>query len=49
MKRWIWLMCLVLACFTQRAAAQWTVIVPSNLVPYIESAVQCSPPASRRM
>ena len=42
MKRWIWLMCLVLACFTQRAAAQWTVIDPSNLVQNIKSAVQSS-------
>ena len=46
MKRWIWLMCLVLACFTQRAAAQWTVIDPSNLVQNIKSAVQSSTPAS---
>ena len=46
MKRWIWLMCLVLACFTQRAAAQWTVIDPSNLVQNIKSAVQSSTTAS---
>lgn len=46
MKRWIWLMCLVLACFTQRAAAQWTVINPSNLVQNIKSAVQSSTTAS---
>ena len=46
MKRWIWLMCLVLACFTQRAAAQWTVIDPSNLVQSIKSAVQSSTTAS---
>ena len=43
MKRW---MCLVLACFTQRAAAQWTVIDPSNLVQNIKSAVQSSTTAS---
>lgn len=46
MKRWIWLMCLVLACLTQRAAAQWTVIDPSNLVQNIKSAVQSSTTAS---
>ena len=46
MKRWIWLMCLVLAGFTQRAAAQWTVIDPSNLVQNIKSAVQSSTTAS---
>ena len=46
MKRWIWLMCLVLACFTQRAAAQWKVIDPSNLVQNIKSAVQSSTTAS---
>ena len=46
MKRWIWLMCLVLACFTQRAAAQWTVIDQSNLVQNIKSAVQSSTTAS---
>lgn len=46
MKRWIWLMCLVLACFTQQAAAQWTVIDPSNLVQNIKSAVQSSTTAS---
>ena len=46
MKRWIWLMCLVLTCFTQRAAAQWTVIDPSNLVQNIKSAVQSSTTAS---
>ena len=46
MKRWIWLMCLVLACFTHRAAAQWTVIDPSNLVQNIKSAVQSSTTAS---
>ena len=46
MKRWIWLMCLVLACFTQRAAAQWTVIDPSNLVQNIKSAVQSYTTAS---
>lgn len=46
MIRWIWLMCLVLACFTQRAAAQWTVIDPSNLVQNIKSAVQSSTTAS---
>ena len=46
MKRWIWLMCLVLACFTQRAAAQWTVIDPSNLVQNIKSAVQSSTTAT---
>ena len=46
MKRWIWLICLVLACFTQRAAAQWTVIDPSNLVQNIKSAVQSSTTAS---
>ena len=46
MKRWIWLMCLVLACFTQRAAAQWTVIDSSNLVQNIKSAVQSSTTAS---
>ena len=46
MKRWIWIMCLVLACFTQRAAAQWTVIDPSNLVQNIKSAVQSSTTAS---
>ena len=46
MKRWIWLMCLVLACFTQRAAAQWTVIDPSNLVQNIKSAVQSSTTAN---
>ena len=46
MKRWIWLMCLVLDCFTQRAAAQWTVIDPSNLVQNIKSAVQSSTTAS---
>ena len=46
MKRWIWLMCLVLACSTQRAAAQWTVIDPSNLVQNIKSAVQSSTTAS---
>ena len=46
MKRWIWLMCLVLACYTQRAAAQWTVIDPSNLVQNIKSAVQSSTTAS---
>ena len=39
-------MCLVLACFTQRAAAQWTVIDPSNLVQNIKSAVQSSTTAS---
>ena len=39
-------MCLVLACFTQRAAAQWTVIAPSNLVQNIKSAVQSSTTAS---
>ena len=39
-------MCLVLACFTQRAAAQWTVIDPSNLVQNIKSAVQSSTRAS---
>ena len=39
-------MCLVLACFTQRAAAQWTVIDPSNLVQHIKSAVQSSTTAS---
>ena len=46
MKRWIWLMCLVLACFTQRAAAQCTVIDPSNRVQNIKSAVQSSTTAS---
>ena len=39
-------MCLVLACFTQRAEAQWTVIDPSNLVQNIKSAVQSSTTAS---
>ena len=39
-------MCLVLACLTQRAAAQWTVIDPSNLVQNIKSAVQSSTTAS---
>ena len=39
-------MCLVPACFTQRAAAQWTVIDPSNLVQNIKSAVQSSTTAS---
>ena len=39
-------MCLVLACFTQRAAAQWTVIDPSHLVQNIKSAVQSSTTAS---
>ena len=39
-------MCLVLACFTQRAAAQWTVIDPYNLVQNIKSAVQRSTTAS---
>ena len=39
-------MCLVLACFTQRAAAQWTVIDPSNLVQNIKSVVQSSTTAS---
>ena len=39
-------MCLFLACFTQRAAAQWTVIDPSNLVQNIKSAVQSSTTAS---
>lgn len=39
-------MCLVLACFTQRAAAQWTVIDPSNLVQNIKSAMQSSTTAS---
>lgn len=39
-------MCLVLACVTQRAAAQWTVIDPSNLVQNIKSAVQSSTTAS---
>ena len=39
-------MCLVLACFTQRAAAQWTVIDPSDLVQNIKSAVQSSTTAS---
>lgn len=39
-------MCLVLACFTQQAAAQWTVIDPSNLVQNIKSAVQSSTTAS---
>lgn len=39
-------MCLVLACFTRRAAAQWTVIDPSNLVQNIKSAVQSSTTAS---
>ena len=39
-------MCLVLACFTQRAAAPWTVIDPSNLVQNIKSAVQSSTTAS---
>ena len=39
-------MCLVLACFTQRAAAQWTVIDPSNLVQNIKSPVQSSTTAS---
>ena len=39
-------MCLVLACFTQRAAAQWTVIDPSNLVQNSKSAVQSSTTAS---
>ena len=39
-------MCLVLACFTQRAASQWTVIDPSNLVQNIKSAVQSSTTAS---
>ena len=39
-------MCLVSACFTQRAAAQWTVIDPSNLVQNIKSAVQSSTTAS---
>ena len=37
---------MVLACFTQRAAAQWTVIDPSNLVQNIKSAVQSSTTAS---
>ena len=46
MKRWIWLKSLVLACFTQRAAAQWTGIDPSNLVQNIKSAVQSSTTAS---
>ena len=39
-------MCLVLACFTQRAVAQWTVIDPSNLVQNIKSVVQSSTTAS---
>ena len=39
-------MCLDPACFTQRAAAQWTVIDPSNLVQNIKSAVQSSTTAS---
>ena len=39
-------MCLVPACFTQRAVAQWTVIDPSNLVQNIKSAVQSSTTAS---
>lgn len=39
-------MCLTMACVTQRAAAQWTVIDPSNLVQNIKSAVQSSTTAS---
>ena len=46
MNRSIWLRCLAPACFTQRAAAQWTVIDPSNLVQNIKSAVQSSTTAS---
>ncbi len=42
----IWLMCLVLACFTQRAAAQWTVIDPSNLTQNIKNVIQSSSTAS---
>lgn len=39
-------MCLVLACFTQRAAAQWTVIDPSNLTQNIRNVIQSSTTAS---
>ena len=39
-------MCLVLACFTQRAAAQWTVIDPSNLTQNIKNVIQSSSTAS---
>ena len=46
MKRWILLICLAMACFTQQSVAQWTVIDPSNLVQNIKSAVQSSSTAS---
>lgn len=39
-------MCLVMACFTQRAAAQWTVIDPSNLTQNIKNVIQSSTTAS---
>lgn len=39
-------MCLVVACFTQRAAAQWTVIDPSNLTQNIKNVIQSSTTAS---
>lgn len=42
----IWLMGLVVACFTQRAAAQWTVIDPSNLAQNIKNVIQSSSTAS---
>lgn len=42
----IWLICLVLACFTQRAEAQWTVIDPSNLAQNIKNVIQSSSTAS---
>lgn len=46
MKRTILLICLALAGFAQRAAGQWTVIDPSNLVQNIRSAVQSTSTAS---